>query len=63
MLASSDPAYLQDAFDKLVALFDRVGLKTNTTKTEAVTFLLGEIRTCQSEEVYTQRMEGLGGGG
>ena len=63
VLASTDPVFLQDAFDKLVALFDRVGLKTNTTKTEAVTFLPGKIRTCQTEEVYTQRMEGLGGGG
>ena len=63
VLASRDPVFLQDAFDKLVALFDRVGLKTNTIKTESVTFLPGKIRECQCEEVYTQRMEGLGGGG
>ena len=57
VLASTDPVFLQDALDKLVGLFDRVGLRTNTTKTEAVTCWPGKIRACQSKEVYAERME------
>ena len=33
MVASSDPAWLQGAFSALVAIFDRVGLRTNFGKT------------------------------
>ena len=33
MFGASDPAWLQGAFSALVALFDRVGLRTNVDKT------------------------------
>ena len=33
MVASSDPGWLQGAFNVLVGLFDRVGLRTNVRKT------------------------------
>ena len=33
MVASSDPAWLQDAFNALVGLFDRVSLRKNVRKT------------------------------
>ena len=33
MVVSSDPAWLQAAFSALVAIFDRVGLRTNVNKT------------------------------
>ena len=33
MVASSEPAWLQGAFNSLVGLFDRVGLQTNVGKT------------------------------
>ena len=33
MVASSDPGWLQGAFNTLVGLFDRVGLQTNVGKT------------------------------
>ena len=33
MVASSDPAWIQGAFSALVAIFDRVGLRTNVGKT------------------------------
>ena len=33
MVVSSDPAWLQGAFSALVAIFDRVGLRTNVNKT------------------------------
>ena len=59
VLASADPAFLQRAFDALVELFDIVGLRTNTKKTEAMAFIPGRIRTCLSEESYAARMENL----
>ena len=33
MVASSDPGWLQGAFNTLVGLFDRVGLQINVGKT------------------------------
>ena len=33
MVGASDPAWLQGAFSALVAIFDRVGLRTNIDKT------------------------------
>ena len=44
MLAARDPEHLQITFDLLTSLFDMVGLKTNTSKTEAIIFLPGRIR-------------------
>ena len=38
MVVSSDPAWLQGAFSALVAIFDRVGLRTNVRKTVSMTF-------------------------
>ena len=37
MIASSDPRWLQWAFTILVGLFDRVGMKTNQSKTVSMT--------------------------
>ena len=51
-----NPALLQLTFDSVCALFDRVGLKTNIKKTEAMVFLLGRIRTCPSTDTYGPRM-------
>ena len=36
MMASSDPRWLQWAFDTLVSLFERVGLQTNVGKTFSI---------------------------
>ena len=36
MVVSSDPAWLQGAFTSLVAIFDRVGLMTNSGKTVSI---------------------------
>ena len=46
LIAARDPKTLQTAFDLLTGLFDRVGLETNTTKTEVMVFLPGRIRAC-----------------
>ena len=44
LLAARGPKHLKLTFDLFTSLFDRVGLKTNTSKTYAMTFLLGRIR-------------------
>jgi hypothetical protein len=53
------PTLLQRAFDALIGLFDRVGLKTNTKKTEGMVFLPGRIRTSLSEDAYETQMDDL----
>ena len=57
LIASRDHKTLQLAIDLLTGLFDRVGLETNTKKTEAMVFLPGKIRTSLSETAYRARME------
>ena len=58
-----DPVKLQQAMDVLIALFERVGLRTNTTKTKAMVCVPGRIRTCQSQAVYDNRIKGMQKGG
>ena len=58
LVASRDPATLQRAVDVLVALFKRVGLRTNTKKTKVCTFVPGKIRTRLSTAAYARRVEG-----
>ena len=36
MVASTDPGWIQSAFNNLMGLFDRVGLQTNVRKTVGV---------------------------
>ena len=59
LLAARDSEHLQLAFDLLTALFDKVGLNTNTTKIEAMTFFPGRIRQgfSLSDEAYLARMD------
>ena len=58
LVQSRDPARLQASLDTLVSLFERVGLRTNVLKTKTMVCIPGRIRTCQSQETYTERMEG-----
>ena len=58
IIASHGPVFLQECINKLAALFDRVGLVTNITKMEAMTFLSRNIRGCFSRETYEKRMDG-----
>ena len=53
-LASRDAEELQRALDILVDLFDRVGLRTNTKKTQAMTCVPGKIRTRLSNASYSR---------
>ena len=61
LIAARDPSTLQKAVDALVAIFERVGLKTNTEKTEAMTFVTGRILTPLTKEAYQARMSDFQG--
>ena len=65
LVQSRDPAFLQYAFDILVGLFERVGLRTNTTKTEAMTCVQGEsVRPSPMRPTPTElRVTTIGGRG
>jgi hypothetical protein len=57
LVMSQDPELLQRAFDILTGLFERVGLRTNTKKTEAMAFVPVRIRKCLSADAYWARMD------
>ena len=59
LVASRDAPTLQKYFDMLTALFDQVGLRTKTTKTEFMIFLPGCIRTPLTQDAYKDRMSDL----
>jgi len=45
LIGSRDPVWLQQALDCLIKLFERVGLKTNASKTKVMTCVPGYIST------------------
>jgi len=51
-IASRDPVFLQRAINGLVSIFERVGLETNTKKTQAMTCMPGTIRLQLPTESY-----------
>ena len=55
MVASSDPGWMQGAFDTLVGIFDRVGLRTNIRKTVRMVCRSCQAAGSQSEAAYKQR--------
>ena len=58
-IASRSKEQLQEAIDLLANLFDRVRLRTNTSKTKGMTCVSGKIRTRLPEEVYTNSRVGF----
>ena len=60
LTASRDPKWLQEAFDVLVGLFERVGLKTNVLKTKSMACTPGYISSQISAYAYKHKM-GEGG--
>ncbi len=58
-LALRDPKFLQLALDILVNLFARVGLKTNTKKTQTMICTPGRIQTQLLAASYARTREGL----
>ena len=61
MAVSSDPAWLQGAFSALVAIFDRVGLRTNVNKTFSMAcHPCRAVTGNRTTEVYRRRLTGVG---
>ena len=60
MVASSEPRWLQWAFDALVSLFEQVGLRKNFGKTVSMVCRPCQAARTQSEEAYTRKMTGEG---
>ena len=60
MVASSDPHWIQWAFNTLVGLFDHVGLHTNVSKTVSMTCRPCPMSGNQSEVAYGRKMTGEG---
>ena len=50
---------MQNATDILVAMFERVGLQTNVSKTKAMTCYPGKIKTRRSYETYERTLAGV----
>ena len=60
MVALSDPRWLQWAFNALVCLFERVGLRTNVGKTVSMTCKRCPAVGNQLEVAYKRKMMGEG---
>ena len=60
MVASSDPRWLKWAFNAIVGLFERVGLRTNVGKTVSMTCRPCPAAGNQSEVAYGRKMTGEG---
>lgn len=60
LLGSTDPDWLQQAFDVLVDLFERVGLRTNTDKTKVMICMPGHIRDRVSAAAYKRPRDSQG---
>ena len=60
MVASSDPGWLQGAFNTLIGLFDRVGLHTNFGKTVGMVFHPCQAAGNLNTEAYGRRVTGMG---
>ena len=61
MVVSSDPTWLQGAFNALVDIFDRLGLLTNVGKTVSMVCHPGGVGTRnRTEEAYSRRITGVG---
>ena len=61
MVGASDPAWLQGALSALVAIFDRVGLRTNVDKTVSMACHPCWVGTGnQTTEGYRRKLTGDG---
>jgi len=59
LMASRDPELLPESLDVTVGLFERVGLRTNTTKMKVMTCVSGKIHTHHSQASYNNIRVGL----
>ena len=58
LVDSTDPGWLQSAFDTLTGIFDRVGLRTNVLKTVGMVCRPCRAAGVRANEAYTQSMKG-----
>ena len=58
MVTSSDPVWLQGAFNALVGLFDRLGLQTNVRKTVGMVFHPCQVAGNITTVAYGRRITG-----
>ena len=58
MVVSSDLRWLQGAFNTLVSLFDRVGLRINFRKTVGMVFRPCQVAGNQLEAAYGMQITG-----
>ena len=58
LIASRDPVWLQESFDILIGLFERIGLFTNAAKTKVMVCIPGRIREGYTEEEYADYKSG-----
>ncbi len=61
-IASRDAEFLQEALDILVKTFKRVGLATNTKKTQTMVCTLGRIRVQLPSDLYKRMRKGVAAG-
>eukprot|EP00978_Attheya_sp_CCMP212_P016906 scaffold44614_cov73-Attheya_sp.AAC.3 len=60
LLLSCNQEWVQESFDILIGIFEHVGLRTNTSKTNAMICMPGHISGRQSDYAYERRMAGTG---
>ena len=54
IIAHQDPVWLQESLNVLINFFERVGLRTNTSKMKVMICVPGNIRTCLTTLVYNR---------
>eukprot|EP00978_Attheya_sp_CCMP212_P003779 scaffold8023_cov54-Attheya_sp.AAC.7 len=60
LLSARNKDWVQDSFDILIRIFERVGLRMNISKTQAMICTPGHISGGQSTSAYQWRMTGIG---
>ena len=60
VVASTDPGWIQSAFDLLTGLFDQAGLRTNVRKTVGMVCRTFRAARVRADKAYTRRMMGEG---
>ena len=58
VVASTNPGWIQQAFDLLTGLFDQVGLQTIVHKTVGVVYRTFRVARVRADKAYTQMMAG-----
>ena len=56
VVASTDPGWIQSAFDLMTGVFDRLGLRTNIHKAVGMVCLPCQASGVRSFEAYNRRM-------